>query len=293
MRIAGTWNPKEITPEREQAGIQSIWAAYEAGFNFFDHADIYSQGGCESIHGAALKQHPELRNAIVATKCGIRFGGDPNPDSPHRYDFSKEHILWSCDQSLRRLGVDKIDLYQLHRPDALMDPHDVAEAFTKLHEAGKVRWFGVSNFRPAFVSALKSALPFPLIVNQVEIHLGRLEPYYDGTLDQCLELEMTPLSWSPLGGGFLGDGGEVDAKHPQAEVRKGVLKQLDEIAARLGVSRTVLALAWLMKHPSKIVPIVGTVRPERIKDAVGAAELDLDREDWYRLFVAARGRNLE
>jgi predicted oxidoreductase len=288
MRIAGTWNPSEITPEREENGRKALIAAFEAGYTLFDHADIYCAGGCESIHGRLLKDTPSMRKEIViATKCGIRFGGDPNPDSPHRYDFSKKHILESCEKSLRRLQIDTIDIYQLHRPDLLMYPAEVAEAFEELHRAGKVRYFGVSNFLPSFVTALQSALPSRLVVNQVEIHLGRLDPFTDGTLDQCLAEKITPLAWSPLGGGWLGDGGTtLDGK------RAWLLRTLDDVAGKYGVSRTAMAFAWLLKHPSRIIPIVGTTKPEKIRDAVAADGVDLDREDWYRLLVAARGQGL-
>jgi predicted oxidoreductase len=293
MRIAGTWNPREITPEREAAGKAAVVAAYEAGYTLYDHADIYCAGGCEEIFGKVLKDVPGMRNEIlIATKCGIRFPGDPNPDSPHRYDFSREHILASCEKSLRRLGVATIDIYQLHRPDLLMNPVEIAEAFTQLHQAGKVRFFGVSNFSPSFVRALQVHLPFKLVVNQVEIHLGRLDCFYDGTLDQCLELGITPLSWSPLGGGWLGTGGNFDPKHPKAEVRQSLLQLLDDTAGKYGVSRTVIALAWLMKHPSQIIPIVGSTKPENIRDAAQADDVDIEREDWYRILVAARGEGL-
>lgn len=289
MRIAGTWNPAEITPDREEKGRAALLAAYEAGYTLFDHADIYCAGGCETIHGRLMKDVPEMRrNILIATKCGIRFPHDPLPHSPHRYDFSAEHILWSCDQSLARLQTDFIDIYQLHRPDFLMNPAEVATAFTKLHEAGKVRWFGVSNFSPSFVRALQAHLPFPIVVNQVEIHLGRLAPFADGTLDQCLELGVTPLSWSPLAGGWLGDGAEL----PSFDARQPILDALDEFAREAGVSRTVAALAWLRQHPSGIIPIVGSVNPERIQDAVTAAGLEMGREWWYRILVTARGEGL-
>ncbi|MBS1708341.1 MAG: aldo/keto reductase [Armatimonadetes bacterium] len=292
MRVSGAWNPKDVTPEMREAGAKAIIAAYEAGYTLFDHADIYGRGTCEEVQALAFQLNPEMRGKItIATKCGIRFLADPNPDSPHRYDFSRKHILWSCEQSLRRLGVETIDIYQLHRPDLLMDPDEVAEAFDELHHSGKVRFFGVSNFLPSFVNALAKSWP-ELVVNQVEVHLGRLDCFYDGTLDQCIERDMTPLAWSPLGGGWLGDGGTVDPKSPNAAVRTALLEAMDAIAKKLGVSRTVLALAWLLKHPSKIVPIVGTTNPERIRDAAKAADLDFDREDWYRLLVAARGAGL-
>jgi len=293
MRVAGTWTPADITAEMREKGKKAIVTAYEAGYTLYDHADIYCRGECEAIHGEVMRDVPSMRKDIViATKCGIRFPGEPTPASPHRYDFSAEHILWSCEQSLKRLGVETIDIYQLHRPDLLMNPPEIAEAFTKLRDQGKVKTFGVSNFLPSFVSALQSALSFPLIVNQVEIHLGRLDCFYDGTLDQCIEKHITPLSWSPLGGGWLGTGGTVKADHPQAEVRTKLLATLDEIAAKYGVSRTVMSLAWLLKHPSGIIPIVGSCNPDHIVDAVKADDVDLDREDWYRILVAARGAGL-
>jgi predicted oxidoreductase len=293
MRIAGTWKPQEVTPERAAAGRRAVLAAYEGGYTLFDHADIYCRGMCETIFGQAMKENPGMRDRIVvATKCGIRFAGDPNPDSPHRYDLSAEHILRSCDGSLQRLGVERIDLYQLHRADLLMDPQEVAGAFETLKSQGKVREFGVSNFSPSFVTALRQACPFPLIVNQVEIHLGRLDCFYDGTLDQCLAETMTPLAWSPLGGGYLASGGSVGWRNPRRKVLRGLLAVMDDVAARLGVSRTVLALAWLLKHPCGIIPIVGSTDPARIKEAMQADAVELSREDWYRLLVAARGEKL-
>lgn len=289
MRISGTWNPAEVTAEHRKAGKAALLAAYEAGYTLFDHADIYGQGSCESIHGELLAEMPDLREGtVIATKCGIRFGGDPKPDSPHRYDFSKEHILWSCDQSLRRLGIETIDIYQLHRPDLLMNPDEIGEAFEKLHAAGKVRYFGVSNFAPSFVETLQKGLGSKLTVNQVEIHLGRLACFYDGTLDQCLRERIVPLSWSPLGGGWLGDGGTVSEDDPKAEGKRKLLAVLDATAKEHGVTRSVVSLAWLMKHPAGIVPIVGSTKPDRIRDMMGADTLDLSREEWYRILVAAR-----
>ena len=288
MRVAGTWNPDDVTPERWEAGEKAIIAAYEAGYTLFDHADIYCRGRCEEIHGTVLKKIPSMRKEIViATKCGIRFPGDPNPKSPHRYDFSAAHILESCDRSLERLGVETIDIYQLHRPDLLMDPAEIAEAFDKLHAAGKVSYFGVSNFLPSFVNCLQSGLSAPIVVNQVEIHLGRLDCFSDGTLDQCIEKKITPLSWSPLGGGWLGTGGSCNTTE-----RMEILEVLDKKAEKYGVSRTAISLAWLLKHPSKIIPIVGSAKPTNIRAAVQADSVELTREDWYKILVAARGKGL-
>ena len=292
-RSAGSWNPAEVTPESQAAGRRGIIAAYEAGYTLFDNADIYCRGVCEQILGRVLREVSGLRERVlIATKCGIRFAGDPLPDSPQRYDFSGEYIVSACEQSLKRLGLETIDLYMLHRPDYLADPHEIAGAFAQLQEAGKVRCFGVSNFRPPLVTALQAACPMPLIVNQVEISLAKLDCFTDGTLDQCLTAQITPLAWSPLAGGLLGDGAKSILPSLQGFQPAGIVKALDDIAKARGVSRTVVALAWLLKHPSRMIPILGSTDPQRIRDATRAAELDLTREEWYRLLLAARGAPL-
>jgi len=294
MRITGTWNPDEVDEERTRKGIRCVIAAYEAGYTLFDHADIYCRGKCEEVYGRALRELPEMRETIfIATKCGIRFEGDPERGSPHRYDFSKDYIVWSCEQSLKRLGVDTIDLYQLHRPDFLCNPQEVAEAFTQLRDQGKVREFGVSNFRPSLVNALQAACPMPLVVNQVEIHPGKLDCFTDGTLDQCLEKNITPLAWSPVGGGMFAEGWKPEEFRKDRERIEGLVDLLDAIAADHGVAREVITLAWLMKHPSGIIPIVGTTNPDRIRAWTRADDVDLSREEWYRILVAARGRRLD
>lgn len=283
-------NPAEVTPDREAEGRRAVIAAYEAGYTLFDHADIYCAGVCEKVFGDAMRQVAGMRDRVlIATKCGIIL---PAPGVQHRYDFSRDHILRSCEQSLSRLGVETIDLYQLHRPDFLMDPAEVAGAFDTLRQQGKVREFGVSNFSPSFVTALQNACPFPLAVNQVEVHLAKLDCFHDGTIDQCLAQKITPLAWSPLGGGVLGDGGVVPASHPRAAVLSALQKTMDEVAGRYGISRSVLAAAWLLKHPSGIIPIVGTINPDRIREMTKADTVELSREDWYKLMIAARGEAL-
>ena len=281
MRIAGSWDPEKADREGAFAALQ---AAYDAGYTLFDHADIYARGTCESLHGEFLRENPSLRaETIIATKCGIRFGGDP-AGTVGRYDFSEHWILRSCDRSLDRLGVETIDLYQLHRPDLLMDSEEVASAFAKLRASGKVRYFGVSNFLPSTVEILQAFLPDLLLVNQIEVHLGRLDPFFDGTLDQCLREGMTPLSWSPLAGGWIGA-----AIEDAPTERRDLLTKLDEIAGAHGVGRAEVALAWLLKHPSGIIPIVGSRNPDRIRACAGADGVELNREEWYALLVAARG----
>ena len=289
-RVAGSWDPAEVTAASRAAGRRAIIAAYEAGYTLFDNADIYCRGEAERILGEVLKEVSGMRGqVVVATKGGIRPGGDPQPDSPGRYDFSAAYITTACEQSLRRLGVETIDLYLLHRPDYLADPEEVARAFAQLKAAGKVRHFGVSNFRPTLLTALQAVCPMPMVAHQVEISLAKLDAFTDGTLDQCLIERITPMAWSPLAAGLIG-GGATRLLPSQKPYRpEQFLPALEAIAAARGVGRTVVALAWLLKHPAKIHPIIGTTNPDRIREATQAAGLDLTREEWYRLLVAARG----
>ena len=283
----------EPSADREAGARQAITAAFEAGFTFFDHADVYADGAAEKVFGDVLKQTAGMRERVViTTKCGIRRKGAPNPDSPYRYDFSAEHIVKSCEQSLQRLGVETIDIYQLHRPDYLMDPAEVAEAFSRLKQQGKVREFGVSNFMPHQLSLLQRACPFRLVVHQVEVSLAKLHCFDDGTLDQCLAEKMTPLAWSPLAGGRLADTLPIDINSPEHARRIRLRETLDDIARDYGVSRSIVALAWLLKHPAKIIPIIGSAKPAHIRDAAQADKLQLSRDEWYRLMEAARGERL-
>jgi len=277
----------------ESGGRMAAQAAYDAGYTLFDGADIYGGGQAEVILGESLRATPGMRERILITsKCGVRRAGEPDADSPQRWDFSGQYIVQACEGSLKRLGIETIDLYMLHRPDYLGDPHEIAGAFAQLYDAGKVRFFGVSNFRPSLVSALQAACPFPLVVNQVEISLVQRAALEDGTLDQCLERNMTPMAWSPLGAGLLGDGAKRLLTAQQSYRPEAVVKALDAVASARGVSRPVVAYAWLLKHPSRIVPIVGSTDPGRIREAGEAADFELTREEWYRLFLVARGEPL-
>jgi predicted oxidoreductase len=296
MRIAGGWDRNKVTKDDIERGIRSLESAVEAGYNFIDHADIYGDTACETIHGLALDRHPEWRDKlIVATKCGIRFDDEP-PGTPHRYDLSGEHIRWSIDESLKRLKLERVDLYQLHRPDYLADPADIAAAMVDIHKAGKVRYFGMSNCLPSLVSAVQSALPFPLVSNQVEIHFLRLACFEDGTLDQCLKKKMTPLAWSPIAGGQLAAAINENAPLPNSDHAAAAVARLRPVLAKVakeyGVTPFAILLAWQMRHPSRIIPIVGSTRPEAIKEATLADSVDLDRDNWYRLLFAARGKKL-
>ena len=293
MRISGTWDRDKVDAAAIKKGILALESAVDAGYTFFDHADIYGDTTCESIYGRALELHPDWRGKlIVATKCGIRFEDEPLPGQPHRYDFSHDHIIQSAEESLKRLKLDTIDLLMLHRPDFLADPEEIARAFVKLRDAGKVREFGVSNFRPSLVSAVQSTLPFALQVNQVEIHLRRLACFTDGTLDQCLERKITPMAWSPLQQGKLATGHVPALDAADHAHHCSILKALDTAAEKFGTDRSTIAIAWLLRHPSGIVPVIGSAKPENIRLAARAAEIEIDRDTWYRILFAARGEKL-
>ena len=293
-RIAGEIGPDGPSPESVAAGKRAVIAAYEAGYTLFDNADIYGGGAAEEILGGALQEVAGMRERItLLTKSGVRRPGFPHAHSPQRYDLSADHLISSCEASLKRLGVEVIDIYMLHRADYLMDPGEVARAFVQLQEQGKVRRFGVSNFRPTLLTALQAVCPLPIVAHQFEFSLTRLAPLTDGTLDQCLIEGVTPMAWSPLGGGLLADGPQQLLAWQQQYQPERIKPVLDELASAHGVSRGVVALAWLMRHPARVMPIVGSTQPKRIRNAALAADLELSREEWYRLLLAARGEPLE
>ena len=289
-RIAGGWEARKVTAKARETGVKALLAAQESGYTLFDLADIYCEGVSEELMGLALKQSKALKkSAIIATKCGIRV---PESNEPFQYDLSADYIVQSCEKSLQRMGIDCIDIYQLHRPDWLMDPAEVAKAFAKLKKAGKVKHFGVSNFSPSQLACLQSALKDPLVANQFEASLMHLDAFENGTLDQCIERGITPLAWSPLAGGFLGNGKTsvlpTQENYKPAKVRR----RLDLMARDFGVSRGAVALAWLLRHPAGIVPIVGSTQPERIRELAAATELQLSREQWYALLTSALKEDL-
>jgi len=291
-RIAG-WEGAECTAERELHGRQAVIAAFESGFTLFDHADIYSDGMGETIFGKVLKEIPEFRGrAIISSKCGIRRAGKADSHIPYRYDSSYDHIVHSCEASLARLGVDVIDIYQLHRPDYLTNPEEVARAFTTLRQAGKVREFGLSNARPSFVAMLQKFLPMKLVVNQIEINLLHLDPFTDGSIDQCQAEQITPMAWSPLAGGRLASNNAIELSDPHHTRRQKLRDTLDHIARERESTRANIALAFLLRHPAGILPIVGSTNQTTIRELVKACDLKLSHEDWYRLLEAACGHRL-
>jgi len=281
MRIAGDGS----RADRER-GKRAVHAAIDAGYTLFDHADIYAGGQCESLFGEIIAATPSLRDRVkILTKCGIRFAGDPNDESPGRYDFSAQHILASVDGSLRRLGVDKVDLLLLHRPDYLADFREVAEALSSLHESGKVAGIGVSNFSPSQVDVLQSNLELPIVVNQVEINLHNIGALTNGVLDQCMARGIRPQAWGPIAAIAYKAWGNTFNDDDEARIRAEVSRQ----AARYCVEDWIVPLLWLLKHPAGISPIIGSTTAERIQAALRALEVDYARVDWYRLLEARNG----
>ncbi len=300
MGLAGTWNPAQVGPENVKRAIAAFEAALGCGITFFDHADIYGGTACESVFKECLAAVPGSRERIfIATKVGIRSGF---------YDHSPDYIRRSLHGSLDRMGVDYVDLYQLHRPDPLSHPAQTAETLDALVGEGLIKAVGVSNYYPHQVRALQKHLRAPIVSNQISLSLLRLDPVYegaaggtassesadsdagDGVLDQCLELNITPLAYSPLGGGWLSGQRAVPSDDPQASAITRILDTLRALApAYSDATPTQLTLAWLLKHPANVIPLVGSNNPVHIAEAAGAAAIALSREDWYALWVAARG----
>lgn len=292
-RIVAAGKAVELTPDRVDDAGKAVMAAYDAGYRLFDHADVYSDGQAEEVFGRVVKSHKGMRDEIlISSKCGVRMKGDPKSDAPYRYDFSAEHIVKSCEGSLKRLRTDRIDLYLLHRPDYLAEPQEVANAFAKLKESGKVREFGLSNATPAFFGLIQKALPMRLILNQVEISLMKLDFFHNGTMEHCMSENVTPMAWSPLAAGRLSFVGPIDLNEAGHAKRIQLRDAVDRVARRRKVSRAAVALAWLLKHPSGIIPVVGSTDPRNIRELAKAVEVELTREEWYSLLEGATGQRL-
>lgn len=264
-----------------------IYQCLDLGVTTFDHADIYGSYSCEGIFGEALAAEPGLRQRIeLVTKCGIQLVSPNRPGTRvHHYDTSREHIIASAENSLRHLHTDYLDVLLIHRPDPLMDADEVAAAFTVLRDAGKVRHFGVSNFMPWQFHLLQSRLDFPLVTNQIELSVLHLEPLHDGTLDQLQRLRIAPMVWSPVAGSYLFD--------PRDERATRVRAALQAVGRELGGASTdQIAIAWLLRHPARVLPVLGTGKIERIEAAVAAADLHLDRQHWFAVWEASAGHEV-
>ncbi len=271
-----------------------VRTAVDAGANFFDHADVYGDGQCESIFADAIGMNPTIREKLILqSKCGIRRGV--------MFDFSREHILEAVDGSLKRLRTDYLDVLLLHRPDALVEPSEVAEAFNTLRTSGKVRNFGVSNQNPMQIQLLQRYLGQPIVANQLQfsitnanmvtagIHVNMLDEASvnrDGSvLDFCRLNDITVQPWSLFQFGFFKG---VFLDNPDFPVLNA---KIQEVADKYGVSNTTIAMAWILRHPAQMQPVTGTMNVGRLLDCVKAAEIRLTREEWYGIYLAA-GNNL-
>ncbi len=261
-----------------------VEAAFDAGINLFDTADIYGFNGhdgfgnAEELLGRLFAADPGLRRRMVLASKGGIIPGVP-------YDSSAGYLVSACEASLRRLGTDHLDLFQVHRPDVLAHPAEVAKALETLVASGKVRAVGVSNYTPTQTAALVAHLQLPLASIQPEFSPLVLEPLTDGTLDLAMQHGIAVLAWSPLAGGRIGAPGD-----DQCAMR--VCTELDVLATRFGVTRAAAAYAWSMTHPAGIIPIIGSQQVHRIREAAAAYRVQWSRADWYRVLVAARGAAL-
>ncbi|WP_078548467.1 aldo/keto reductase [Litchfieldia alkalitelluris] len=266
-----------------------VQTALELGANFFDHADIYGGGECEKIFADAIHMNDDIREKIILqSKCGIRKG---------MFDFSKEHILESVDGILKRLNTDYLDILLLHRPDALVEPEEVAEAFDKLESTGKVRHFGVSNQNPMQIQLLQKSVKQPIVANQLQLSITNANMISNGfnvnmennsavnrdgsILDFCRLNDITIQPWSPFQYGFFEGVFLGNDKFPELN------RSIDLIADKYEVSNTTIAIAWLLRHPANMQPVIGTMNEKRLIDCCKAADIHLTREEWYSIFLAA------
>jgi len=266
-----------------QQMLKLIEQSIEIGVTTFDHADIYGHYTTEATFGEALAIKPHMRDKMrLISKCGIKLVTPNRPDHQLKsYDTSFSHIIQSTEQSLRNLKTDYLDLLLFHRPSPLMRAEEIAAAFTHLRSAGKVLSFGVSNFLPWQVNLLRSVFP-DLRFNQIEISALHREPFLDGSLDHCQQHFIQPMAWSPLGGGSL------FSKEPDAQAQR-IHAAAKPIQERLNAGLDQILIAWLMKHPTGIWPVLGTSKFERLEKAVQAMEMKLTQEEWFSIWEAAAG----
>ena len=281
--VAGAWRLAEWqwTPQQRLAWIEGN---LDIGVTSFDHADIYGGYSVEALFGEALALAPQLRQRLqLVSKCGIQLVTPARPaHQVKHYDTSAAHVRASVEQSLRHLRTDHLDLLLIHRPDALMDVDELAATFHALRAEGKVLQFGVSNFTPAQLAPLQRRIA--LATHQVELSPLHLDPLHDGTLDQAVDFGQRPMVWSPLAGGRLFTG--------QDETARRVRALLEQMAAEQGVAVITLVTAWLRRHPSQPLPILGSRRIEVAREAMAALPLQLDAQQWYRIWTCAAGREV-
>lgn len=281
--VYGMWrlgDDPDTSPAHVQAKVEACLAQ---GITTMDQADIYGGYTAEALLGAALRAAPGLRDRIeIVTKCDIVAPvGRHSTARVKYYDTSAAHITASVEASLREMATDRVDLMLIHRPDPLMDHHETGRALDGLVASGKVRAVGVSNFRPWDFTLLQSAMSQPLVTNQIELSLNCRAPFTNGDLAFLQERGIAPMAWSPLAGGHL-----------RAEANDGLSTRLDEIGKAAGTDWTAVAVAWLMHHPAKIIPVLGTNTLSRIAAISDAARVPMDRQTWFELLTLAQGHEV-
>lgn len=284
--IHGLWRLNEWNYSKEET-LSLIEHCIEQGITTFDHADIYGGYTCEQLFGEALSLKPDIREKIeIVTKCGIVLKSPNRPHhQSHHYNTSKQHILESVDHSLRNLKTDYIDTLLIHRPDPFMDPEQVAEAFTELKDSGKVRTFGVSNFKRHQLTMLQSYLDLDLVTNQIEVSPYQLENIEDGTLDLCLEKRMPPMAWSPLAGG------KVFFSDDEKAVRlRETLTNIQHVINAESIDQVIFA--WILAHPANIMPIIGSGKKSRIDSAVHSLNHQLTLDQWFEILHSSMGHEV-
>lgn len=284
--VHGLWRLADWGVDRK--GIcRLIDGCLAEGITTFDHADIYGEYTCEELFGPALAECGVDRSAVqLVTKCGIKLVSPRRPANRiHCYDTSRAHIVASVENSLKCLRTDYVDLLLIHRPNPLLDPREVNEAFASLRDSGKVRHFGASNFLPSQFESLASKLEVPLVTNQIEYSVMNLSAHADGGVDLCQKLDIRPMAWSPLGGGrlFTGDS-------EQMQRLRDTLGRIGREAG--GASIDQVAMAWVLKHPVGFVPVLGTGNLDRIRSAVASLEVNLSPEQWFDIRLASTGQDV-
>lgn len=283
--VYGVWRLAEDERGTSEKIVQEkIEFCLEHGITTFDHADIYGSYTCEEIFGKVLKQNKSLASKIeIVTKCGIMLVSSNRPQNRIKhYNTTKVHILQSVENSLKNLGVEKIDLLLIHRPNPILNPEEVASAFYELRNSGKVLHFGVSNFLPHQVETLQKCLDFPLITNQIELSPLYITPYTNGILDDCLQRKISPMAWSPFGGGRL--------LKKEDDISRNVMNVIESLAKKYNFTEEEIILKWLTFSPHRIVPVVGTNKIDRLKRYLRYAQVPMDIQDWFEIYSASLGK---
>jgi len=282
--VQGLWrlheDPLGVSPKRV---LEKIEACLELGINTFDHADIYGGYENEALFGRALALNPSLKASVkIISKCGIQIPGDEYKTK--YYDLSPVHIRKSVEGSLKKLGVERLDLLLIHRPDPLLDPIIVSDAFLQLHVEGKVKAFGVSNFSPSQFSLLQNKLHFPIVTNQIQFNPFHSEPLFDGTFDQAIDNEFSPMVWSPTAGGKIFS--------PKSKQEVAMLATLNELGKKYSGSADQILYSWFLLHPAKLIPVLGSNDVKHIQSAIGSLDIQLSKEDWFRILEIGRGKEV-